>query len=102
MESSKGRVMTVSEIQEVLYAWATDRIDIFNAPYGILTSRESDNGDKLRLTVTMGIARVLDMTVTIYTPRFIEVVDNRNGKRTFQSFPDLMDELNHQYGRSEA
>lgn len=94
--------MTVSEIQEALYSWASDRSDIFNAPYGVLTSRESDRGDKQRLTVTFGIARGLDVIVTIYTPRYIEVEDTRNGNRLFQSFPDMMGELNRQYGRSEA
>ena len=102
MESSKGRVMTVSEIQEALFEWVTDRSDIFNAPYGILIERKSNKGDKQRLTVTFGIARGLDAIVTIYTPRYIEVKDTRNGTRVFQSFPDMMDEFNRQFGRSEA
>ena len=102
MESSKGSVMTISEIQENLYAWAMDRREIFNAPYGIQTGRESDKGDKQRVTVTMGMARGIDIVVSIYNPRYIEVVDTRNGAQLYQSFPDLMDDFNRQYGRNEA
>jgi len=94
--------MTISEIQEAIFEWAMDRSDIFNAPYGILASRQSDKGDKQRVSVTMGVARGIDMVISIYNPRYIEVVDTRNGTRLYQSFPDLMDDLNRQFGRSEA
>lgn len=94
--------MKSSEIQEAVYAWAMERIDVFNAPYGVLTSCESDKGDRQRWRVTFGIARVLDVIVTIYSPGFIILEDNMDGRRGFKSFPGLMKEMNRQYGRSEV
>jgi len=94
--------MKSSDIQEAVYAWAMERSDVFNAPYGVLTGCESDKGNRQRWTVTFGIAHVLDVTVTIYNPGFIILEDNMDGRRLFKSFPDMMKEMNQQYGKSEV
>lgn len=56
------------EIQNALYKYFSERQNMYNAPYGVLTGLyTARNGGKYR-TVTFGISRLLDAVIYIMTP----------------------------------
>lgn len=59
-----------AEMQDRIEAWFMERIDLWDAPYGVLKGKSEDG--KAR-TVTFGRAQILDATILIYGPTFILV-----------------------------
>ena len=79
--------MNSQQIQEHIFAWADS--NIFDAPYGVLTGKHTNNKGKSYLSVTFGKARTLDATVEIYNRNFIVLRTSRTGTQAFRSVQDL-------------
>jgi len=61
------------QIQIDLVNWLNDHSNKYDAPYGVIPDMESlPKGGKVR-TVTFGVARYLDATVIIWSPKQITV-----------------------------
>jgi hypothetical protein len=68
-------------VQARIEDWLCARADHFNAPYGVLAGLDAlPRGGKVR-TVTFGIARWLDATLTIWSPTRLTL-------RTSPGWPD--------------
>lgn len=81
--------MNSAEIQDYLWDWVNERIQYFNAPYGVARGEfRSKKGTKYR-AVTFGRARTLDATVEIYNRSFIVLRTSRDGSETFKSVDEL-------------
>jgi hypothetical protein len=83
--------MSREEIQTFIYDWAQEQF--FTAPYGILTSKQTNKIGRSYRSVTFGYARTRDFEVQIYGPKFMVLRDSRKGNTTFGSPAELMDHL---------
>ena len=63
------------ELQNELFAWIENRTHSkFTAPYGVIASLDNiKNGKGKVRTIAFGIARSLDATIFIYSPKDIRV-----------------------------
>lgn len=86
-------------LQNDIVAWLTERAHIFTAPYGILASDPTafdGMRGKARL-ITFGIARTLDATLTIWSPKRLELKTNR-GDRVFYNVDSFYEHCKEEYG----
>jgi len=83
--------LTREEIQTAIYDWAMEQN--FTAPYGILTSKQTNKIGRSYRSVTFGYARTRDFEVQIYGPKFMVLRDSRDGGITFGSPAELLHHL---------
>ncbi len=81
-------------IQQHLIEWISET-GRFTAPYGILDSKSPDG--KYR-SITFGIARVTDIELRIYSPKWFLLRDSRYGDHKFLSTEEVKEWLSTQYG----
>jgi hypothetical protein len=70
-------------MQDRIVTWLSERSTTFNAPYAILPGRLPMGRGWVR-TVTFGMARTLDATLTIWSERKLTLQSSR-GDETFTS-----------------
>lgn len=85
--------MNSADIQQQILDWANSRN--FTAPYGVLSSSESDKSGRKYLTVVFGYARTRDVEVRIYNRSFMLVRDSYNGNTVFKDVSSLMTALEY-------
>jgi len=63
------------QLQEELYYWIESRSQSrFTAPYGVISSLDNIKSGKGKVrTITFGVARSLDATIFIYSPKDIRL-----------------------------
>lgn len=71
---------------------------VFNAPYGVLEGLEK--GNKAR-GITFGVARVSDVHLSIYSPKFMILRDSRYGTAKYTDVAELKKDLMQNYGFRE-
>jgi len=81
-------------IQQHLIEWISET-GRFTAPYGILDSKSADG--KYR-SITFGIARVTDIELRIYSPKWFLLRDSRHGDSKHDSLEDVKAALTDRYG----
>lgn len=81
--------MNSEQIQDTVYNWACAHG--FTAPYGVLTSSQTNRKGAKYRSVTFGYARTRDYEVQIYNRNFMILRDSSQpyGNIVFKSYNDL-------------
>lgn len=85
-------------IQDKLVSFLEERGDKFDAPYGVISGLSTaQNGKGKYRTITFGVARLLDATIRIFTPKKI-CIEGQGGlaykyEGTFSSANEVIQKL---------
>ncbi|HVK80417.1 MAG TPA: hypothetical protein VM915_07370 [Verrucomicrobiae bacterium] len=83
-------------VQERLIEWI-NAAGCFTAPYGVLASTRADKGGKTFRSITFGVARVSDVWLKIYSPKFLVINDSRYGQVKCGSVDEALKVLAENY-----